>query len=228
MRPVFSTAAEINHHLRVSARPPSFNFTALRPGLYAFHLSFSASHTREYDHRLSPERCITMGLLFRLRTRADAVYDEQYHHKLRGRFWRALEGTEFDSLHGEERPIGLSSRTRFGPVICAKVTSGRYSRLQRTVTCSGPSRNSSLRFSRTPIGLSSPIRPLSRASSGTAERRSVLDFDRIPRQPSGICSRNVSGTVITFARLRNIIPRLLLRNRLQRTSSVDQPPLIAW
>ncbi|MFB6080554.1 MAG: CRISPR-associated endoribonuclease Cas6 [Haloferacaceae archaeon] len=48
-----------------------------------------------------------MRLLIRLRARADGVYDHAYHHKLRGRLWRALDGTEFDAEHGTGDPTGL-------------------------------------------------------------------------------------------------------------------------
>lgn len=51
----------------------------------------------------------------KLRARANAVYDEQYHHKLRGRMWGALDGTEFESLHNEDRPLGLSFSNPFPP-----------------------------------------------------------------------------------------------------------------
>jgi CRISPR-associated endoribonuclease Cas6 len=56
---------------------------------------------------MSPE-VRTVRLLIRLRARADAVYDNAYHHKLRGRLWKGLRGTEHDELHDAERPIGLS------------------------------------------------------------------------------------------------------------------------
>lgn len=56
-----------------------------------------------------------MRLIGTLRARANAVYDEQYHHKLRGRMWRALDGTEFESLHNENRPMGLSFSNPFPP-----------------------------------------------------------------------------------------------------------------
>lgn len=45
----------------------------------------------------------------------DTVYDEQYHHKLRGRMWRALDGTKFESLHSEDQLIGLSFSNPFPP-----------------------------------------------------------------------------------------------------------------
>ncbi len=56
-----------------------------------------------------------MRLLARLRARADAAYDDTYHHKLRGRMWRALEDTEFDSRHDEEQPAGLCFSNPFPP-----------------------------------------------------------------------------------------------------------------
>jgi len=43
-----------------------------------------------------------------LRARADATYQTSYHHKLRGRLWRALEGTRFDEEHGSGEPLGLA------------------------------------------------------------------------------------------------------------------------
>ncbi|GAD52995.1 CRISPR repeat RNA endoribonuclease Cas6 [Halarchaeum acidiphilum MH1-52-1] len=39
---------------------------------------------------------------------ADATYLTNYHHKLRGRFWRALEGSAFESEHGDGAPMGLA------------------------------------------------------------------------------------------------------------------------
>lgn len=56
-----------------------------------------------------------MRLLVRLRARADTAYDDQYHHKLRGRIWRALEGTEFDAEHDSEAPTGLCYSNPFPP-----------------------------------------------------------------------------------------------------------------
>lgn len=49
-----------------------------------------------------------MRVLARLSARADAVYDTAYHHKLRGRIWRALDGTEFDDHHGNGSPTGVA------------------------------------------------------------------------------------------------------------------------
>lgn len=48
-----------------------------------------------------------MRLLIRLEAQADTVYDHAAHHQLRGRIWRALDGTEFAELHDADRPIGL-------------------------------------------------------------------------------------------------------------------------
>lgn len=49
-----------------------------------------------------------MRILAHLSARADAAYDHAYHHKLRGRIWRALEGTEYDDQHGNGEPPGFS------------------------------------------------------------------------------------------------------------------------
>jgi len=56
-----------------------------------------------------------MRLLIRLRARADIAYDETYHHKLRGRIWQCLDGTEFEDLHDSEDPIGLCFSNVFPP-----------------------------------------------------------------------------------------------------------------
>lgn len=47
-------------------------------------------------------------LLVTLDAQADAAYRTAYHHKLRGRLWRALEDTEFESEHDDGQPLGLS------------------------------------------------------------------------------------------------------------------------
>lgn len=56
-----------------------------------------------------------MRLLARLRVRADAAYDNAYHHKLRGRLWRALEGTEFEEHHDGNDPPGFTYSNPFPP-----------------------------------------------------------------------------------------------------------------
>lgn len=56
-----------------------------------------------------------MRLLIRLHARADAAYDDQYHHALRGRIWRALSGTEYDDEHDSEEPTGLCYSNPFPP-----------------------------------------------------------------------------------------------------------------
>ena len=43
-----------------------------------------------------------------LRAQMDAAYQTNYHHKLRGRIWRALQDTEFGEEHGTGSPMGLS------------------------------------------------------------------------------------------------------------------------
>lgn len=49
-----------------------------------------------------------MRLMVDLHAQADAAYQTSYHHKLRGRLWRALRRTRFDEEHGSENPVGLS------------------------------------------------------------------------------------------------------------------------
>lgn len=56
-----------------------------------------------------------MRLLARLHARADAAYDNTYHHKLRGRIWQALQGSEFEQYHDENRPTGFSYSNPFPP-----------------------------------------------------------------------------------------------------------------
>ncbi|MEE6209521.1 CRISPR-associated endoribonuclease Cas6 [Salarchaeum sp. III] len=56
-----------------------------------------------------------MRLLARLTARADTAYDETYHDKLRGRFWGALENTDYDQLHDNNRPVGFSYSNPFPP-----------------------------------------------------------------------------------------------------------------
>lgn len=43
-----------------------------------------------------------MRLLVRLDAQRDAVYDPEYHHKLRGVIWRYLDDTPFEELHGTD------------------------------------------------------------------------------------------------------------------------------
>ena len=45
----------------------------------------------------------------------DAAYDNAYHHKLRGRIWQALSGTEFDDTHDENDPPGFAYSNPFPP-----------------------------------------------------------------------------------------------------------------
>ncbi|NLV11150.1 CRISPR-associated endoribonuclease Cas6 [Halomicrobium mukohataei] len=56
-----------------------------------------------------------MRVIAHLQARADAVYDETYHHKLRGRLWDALDGTAYGSLHDENRPKGFTYSNPFPP-----------------------------------------------------------------------------------------------------------------
>lgn len=54
-------------------------------------------------------------MLVRLRARADTAYDNAYHHKLRGRIWKALEGTKYDAIHDENRPKPFTYSNPFPP-----------------------------------------------------------------------------------------------------------------
>jgi CRISPR-associated endoribonuclease Cas6 len=54
-------------------------------------------------------------ILTRLRARADAAYDNAYHHKLRGRIWQALADTDFDAVHDENRPKPFTYSNPFPP-----------------------------------------------------------------------------------------------------------------
>ena len=56
-----------------------------------------------------------MRILSRIYARADTAYDSAYHHKLSGRIWRALEGTEYDHIHDENRPKPFSFSNPFPP-----------------------------------------------------------------------------------------------------------------
>ena len=56
-----------------------------------------------------------MRILARLRVRADTAYDNTYHHKLRGRIWRALNGTEFEDSHDSNDPPGFCYSNPFPP-----------------------------------------------------------------------------------------------------------------
>jgi len=56
-----------------------------------------------------------MRLLVRLRARMDAAYDNAYHDNLRGRLWRALEGTKYEAFHDQDRPIGFTFSNPFPP-----------------------------------------------------------------------------------------------------------------
>jgi CRISPR-associated endoribonuclease Cas6 len=56
-----------------------------------------------------------MRILTRLRARTDAAYDTAYHSKLRGRIWEALEGTDYEEQHDENRPKSFSYSNPFPP-----------------------------------------------------------------------------------------------------------------
>jgi len=50
-----------------------------------------------------------------LSARADAAYQNDYHHKLRGRLWAALSDTKFDDRHGDDEPPGFVYSNPFPP-----------------------------------------------------------------------------------------------------------------
>ncbi|WP_199237873.1 CRISPR-associated endoribonuclease Cas6 [Halorubrum sp. GN12_10-3_MGM] len=50
-----------------------------------------------------------------LSARADAAYQNDYHHKLRGRLWDALDGTAYDDRHNDGEPPGFSYSNPFPP-----------------------------------------------------------------------------------------------------------------
>lgn len=56
-----------------------------------------------------------MRILITLKARADAAYDNAYHHKLRGRLWQALEDTDYDEIHDENRPKPFTYSNPFPP-----------------------------------------------------------------------------------------------------------------
>lgn len=42
-----------------------------------------------------------MRAIVKLTAQSDIAYQNDYHHKLRGRIWNALDGTQFSDLHGQ-------------------------------------------------------------------------------------------------------------------------------
>lgn len=50
-----------------------------------------------------------------LSARADTAYQTDYHHKLRGRIWDALDGTEYDERHDGGDPPGFVYSNPFPP-----------------------------------------------------------------------------------------------------------------
>lgn len=59
-----------------------------------------------------------MRLLVDLTSRVDTDYATDYHHKLRGRIWRALQDTDYEHEHNDGDPMGLSYSNIFpwGPL----------------------------------------------------------------------------------------------------------------
>ena len=50
-----------------------------------------------------------------LSARSDAAYQNDYHHKLRGRIWNALEDTPYDDRHDDGEPPGFAYSNPFPP-----------------------------------------------------------------------------------------------------------------
>ena len=50
-----------------------------------------------------------------LSARADTAYQSDYHHKLRGRIWEALEDTKYDRRHNDSGPPGFVYSNPFPP-----------------------------------------------------------------------------------------------------------------
>ncbi|RJX47999.1 CRISPR-associated endoribonuclease Cas6 [Halonotius pteroides] len=50
-----------------------------------------------------------------LSARSDAAYQNDYHHKLRGRIWNALEDTPYDDRHDNGEPPGFAYSNPFPP-----------------------------------------------------------------------------------------------------------------
>lgn len=84
----------------------------LRSTQYYNLLGYSVSRATVAHSRRGVER---VRLLVRLTARADAAYDNAYHHKLRGRIWRALQDTEFEARHDSGEPPGFAYSNPFPP-----------------------------------------------------------------------------------------------------------------
>ena len=56
-----------------------------------------------------------MRVMAYLSARADTAYDNAYHHKLRGRLWGALSGTQYDERHDSNDPPGFAYSNPFPP-----------------------------------------------------------------------------------------------------------------
>jgi len=54
-------------------------------------------------------------ILARLHARTDSAYQNDYHHKLRGRIWQALDGTEHENAHDTNDPPGFAFSNPFPP-----------------------------------------------------------------------------------------------------------------
>lgn len=66
-------------------------------------------------------------LTITLQSERAAKYNNAYHHKLRGRIWRALENTKYEQVHDEPKPLGI---TFSGIVPYGDISKGDYRRLE--------------------------------------------------------------------------------------------------
>lgn len=56
-----------------------------------------------------------MRLLVKLEARADAAFDHTHHAKIRGRIWRAFDGTDYEERHDSGEPPGFCYSLVFPP-----------------------------------------------------------------------------------------------------------------
>lgn len=54
-----------------------------------------------------------MRFLADLEARTSGAYDNAYHHKLRGRIWRALQNSSYEHEHQQSAPVGFSFSNPF-------------------------------------------------------------------------------------------------------------------
>ena len=74
-----------------------------------------------------------------LSARANAAYQNDYHHKLRGRLWDALDGTEYDDRHDNGEPPGsaYSNPMSANPVRAGQLKPGRHDHTTVSIRSTG-------------------------------------------------------------------------------------------